>query len=338
MKAVQANFLSFLQGTKQFVIPIYQRNYSWTLKQCEQLWNDITRTALSPEIPGHFIGSIVYIESGVYQVSSVPQLLVIDGQQRLTTLSLLLTALSKAVGKDDLEGDITPIKIKNYYIFNDLEQHDLRYKIILTENDKETFVSIIEGRELPTLFSHHIVENYKFFEEQIRDTQINLIRIFQGIQKLFIVDISLDRNYDNPQLIFESLNSTGLDLSQADLIRNYILMSLEPKEQARIYNEYWRPMEKSFEQVDYTEYFDRFMRDYLTMETDQIPNISEIYSKFKSYMASYKDGAIDRVVEKIRYYSKLYTKLIYGREENSEIRQAINDIRELKVDVSYPFL
>ena len=88
LKAVQANFLSFLQGTKQFVIPIYQRNYSWTLKQCEQLWNDITRTALSPEIPGHFIGSIVYIESGVYQVSSVPQLLVIDGQQRLTTLSL----------------------------------------------------------------------------------------------------------------------------------------------------------------------------------------------------------------------------------------------------------
>ena len=113
-------------------------------------------------------------------------------------------------------------------------------------------------------------------------------------------------------------------------------MGLEPKEQARIYNEYWRPMEKSFEQVDYTEYFDRFMRDFLTIETGQIPNIGDIYSKFKSYMTSYKDGAIHRIVEKIRYYSRLYTKLIYGREENPEIGHGINDIRELKVDVSYP--
>jgi uncharacterized protein with ParB-like and HNH nuclease domain len=120
-----------------------------------------------------------------------------------------------------------------YYLLNSEEKYDLRYKILLTRSDKETFFNIIEHRELPTLFSHHVVENYEFFEEQIQNTQINLTKLYQGIQKLFIVDISLDRNYDNPQLIFESLNSTGLDLSQSDLIRNYILMGLEPKEQER---------------------------------------------------------------------------------------------------------
>jgi uncharacterized protein with ParB-like and HNH nuclease domain len=204
------------------------------------------------------------LNSGLYQVTSVPQLLVIDGQQRLTTLSLLLVALSKALRDANIEGDISQRKINNYYIFNSEEQQDLRFKIVLTRNDKETFFSIIEGREYPALFSYHMVENYKFFEEKIRDiNQITLNELYQGILKLIIVDISLDRNYDNPQLIFESLNSTGLDLSQADLIRNYMLMGLEQKEQDRIYNTYWHPMERSFEQDDYTEYFDRFMRDFL---------------------------------------------------------------------------
>jgi uncharacterized protein with ParB-like and HNH nuclease domain len=339
LKAVQTNFLEFLRGTKQFIIPIYQRNYSWTIRQCHQLWDDIVRSALDPKIPGHFIGSIVYIESGLYQVSSVPQLLLIDGQQRITTLSLLLAALSKVLANGNIEGDMTQRKINNYYLFNSEEGHDLRYKILLTRNDKETFFNIIEDRELPALFSHHIVENYKFFEEQIRNNkQIDLTKLYQGIRKLFVVDISLDRNYDNPQLIFESLNSTGLDLSQADLIRNYILMGLEPKEQEKLYNDYWHPMENSFEQVDYAVYFDRFMRDFLTIETGQIPNIGEIYSEFKSYVNSNNDTLIIEIIKKVHYYSKLYVKLIYGREDDQDIRNAINDIRDLKVEVSYPFL
>jgi uncharacterized protein with ParB-like and HNH nuclease domain/predicted transport protein len=295
--------------------------------------------ALDPKIPGHFIGSIVYIESGLYQVSSVPQLLLIDGQQRITTLSLLLAALSKVLADGIIENDMTQRKINNYYLFNSEEGHDLRYKALLTRNDKETFFKLIEDRELPALFSHHILENYKFFEEQIRNNkQIDLTKLYQGIRKLFIVDISLDRNYDNPQLIFESLNSTGLDLSQADLIRNYILMGLEPKEQEKIYNDYWHPMENSFEQVDYAVYFDRFMRDFLTIETGQIPNIGEIYSEFKSYVNRNNDTSIIEIIKKVHYYSKLYVKLIYGREDNQDIRNAINDIRDLKVEVSYPFL
>ena len=140
-----------------------------------------------------------------------------------------MATLSKALKEANIEGDITPRKINNYYLFNIEEEHDLRYKIRLKERDKGTFLSLIDNREYPTLFSEHIVENYKFFEEQIRNTRINLMKLCQGISKLFMIDISLDRNYDNPQLIFESLNSTGLDLSQADLIQNYLLMRLDPQ-------------------------------------------------------------------------------------------------------------
>ena len=303
------------------------------------------RIALDSESHGHFIGSIVYIESGIYQISdSVHKLLLIDGQQRLTTLSLLLTALSNALKKSEREADISEAdisseKIINYYLFNNLEKHDLRYKILLNRNDKETFLSIIEGsNEYPAVFSHHMVDNYKFFEEKIQNNdRINLNEIYLGIHKLILVDISLDRNYDYPQLIFESLNSTGLDLSQADLIRNYMLMGLDPVEQEKIYSLYWHPMERSFEQDDYAEYFDRFMRDFLTIKTGQIPNKGEIYSNFKLYVTSTKES-IDKIVENIRYYSKIYVNLIYDREDDKEIRSAIKDIRDLNVEVSYPFL
>ena len=345
LKAATMNFLEFLKVPKQFIIPIYQRNYSWTIKQCEQLWNDIKRIALDSESHGHFIGSIVYIESGIYQISdSVHKLLLIDGQQRLTTVSLLLTALSNALKKSEREADISEAdisseKIINYYLFNNLEKHDLRYKILLNRNDKETFLSIIEGsNEYPAVFSHHMVDNYKFFEEKFQNNdQINLNEIYLGIHKLILVDISLDRNYDDPQLIFESLNSTGLDLSQADLIRNYMLMGLGPVEQEKIYSLYWHPLERSFEQDDYAEYFDRFMRDFLTIKTGQIPNKGEIYSNFKLYVTSRKES-IDKIVENIRYYSKIYVNLIYDREDDKEIRSAIKDIRDLNVEVSYPFL
>ena len=143
MKAVETNVLKFLQGTKQFVIPIYQRNYDWNIKQCKQLWNDIERAASDPTIQWHFIGSIVYIESGLYQISSVPQLLVINGQQRLTTLSLLLASLSKALERANIEDEITQLKINNYYLFNSREKLELHYKIRLRERDKETFLSIL---------------------------------------------------------------------------------------------------------------------------------------------------------------------------------------------------
>jgi len=337
MKATETPLVKFLQGTRQFIIPIYQRTYSWTEKQCEQLWDDIVQVAKNKEIPAHFIGSIVYIEKGLYQVSDVPQLLVIDGQQRLTTLSLLLAAFGKALEEKEEEDEITTKKINNYFLFNNEESGEKRYKLILTQSDKDTLINLLEGRDTPEKYSKNIINNFKYFQNQISKSGIDLGLLYQGICKLIIVDISLDSNHDNPQLIFESLNSTGLELSQADLIRNYVLMGLEREKQEEIYKNFWYPIEEGFGHSEGTEYFDRFMRDYLTIKSGQIPNIRDVYSSFKEYFAS-ANQSVEELISDIHYFSKFFTKLIFEKEEDIQLNQIIHDINTLKVDVAYPFL
>ncbi|MEK5419511.1 DUF262 and DUF1524 domain-containing protein [Paenibacillus sp. FSL L8-0708] len=338
MKAVETNLLKFLQGTKQFIIPIYQRKYSWTISQCRQLWNDILRAAEDEKIKGHFVGSIVYIERGLYQISSVPQLLVIDGQQRMTTLTLFLLALGKAIEESDQPCDITRRKIMNYYLVNNDEEGDQYHKLILTKSDKDTLISLTSKKSLPEEFSQRVYENYNFFIDSIKKSEIDLNKLFQGIAKLIVVDISLDRDHDNPQLIFESLNSTGLDLSQADLIRNFVLMRLEPKEQAELYTEYWYPMERSFGNLNDSNLFDRFMRDYLTVKMGKIPNIQDVYTVFKDYVYQQSEQTVNEIVEDIYRFSKYFVKLAFQIEKDKNINQVLVDINALKVDVSYPFL
>ncbi len=338
MIATQANLLKFSQGPKQFIIPIYQRTYSWTKKECTQLWNDLVRVAGDKEIPAHFIGSIVYIESGIYQAAGVPQLLVIDGQQRLTTISLLLYVLGEAIENAGQKTGITRRKINNRFLFNSDEDGELRYKLILTRQDKDTFIHLIDKPTSLDSGSQRIIENYRFFQKKIRESKLSPVELYTGLTKFVIVDVSLDRNYDNPQLIFESLNSTGLDLSQADLIRNFILMGLEPKEQETLYTNYWLPMEESFGQAHYTRLFDRFMRDYLTIKNDgTIPNLKAVYAEFKSYVYSQEDGNIADVVADIHRYSAYFVNLAFARTDDPNIRQVLQDINILKVDVAYPF-
>lgn len=330
--------MNFLKGPKQFIIPIYQRTYSWTLKECGQLWDDIIKTGGNDKVEGHFVGSVVYIERGLYQISSIPQLLVIDGQQRLTTISLLLAAFGRAL-EGSLESlDTTRKKIDNYFLLNSEEENDLRYKLLLTQSDKDTLIRLIEGKELTDQKSGRIVENNQFFEDKIKNSGVSLETLYKGIAKLIIVDISLDRDHDNPQLIFESLNSTGLELSQADLIRNYILMGLEPKEQSELYEDYWYEMEKSFGQSAYKTHFDRFMRDYLTLKMNRIPRLDEVYHEFKQYVHSQQAATIQDIVADIYLFSKYFVSIALEKEPDRELREAICDINALKVDVAYPLL
>ncbi|WP_319422289.1 DUF262 and DUF1524 domain-containing protein [Pleurocapsa sp. FMAR1] len=340
MKATETNLLEFLREPKQFVIPIYQRTYSWTLQQCQQLWNDIIKVAQEQTISGHFLGSVVYIEHGLYQVTSLPKLLVIDGQQRLTTISLLLKALAHVVENSEDKAKVKSQRINNYFLLNQEEDKEDRYKLLLTKSDKETFVKLIEDQELPEQVSRRIKDNFDFFVNQINKNHINLDSLYSGISRLFIVDISLDRERDNPQLIFESLNSTGLELSQADLIRNYILMDLESKEQAYIYNNYWYPMEQNFGQIGYAEQFDKFIRYYLTIKSKAgaIPNIRDVYNGFKSYVQKNLDLSIEEIIKDIYCYSKYFVSIAFEKENNQKLKKIIEDINYLKVDVAYPFL
>jgi len=267
MKATEAKLLDFLKKSPQFVIPIYQRTYSWTQQECRQLWDDILRTGNNSAISAHFLGSIVYIEKGLYQVMAQPPLLVIDGQQRLTSVMLVLEALARHIGDTEPVDGFSAKKLRSYYLLNTFEEGERGFKLILTQTDKASLLALMQQKPLPTPESQRIAGNFAFFEERVKSLDGDLIALCKGLAKLVIVDIALNRDQDNPQLIFESMNSTGRELSQADLIRNYVLMGLEPAHQTKIYEDHWRPMEVAFPQEAYGSHFDGFMRHYLTFKT-----------------------------------------------------------------------
>ena len=335
MKASSANLLSVIKGPKQFVIPIYQRTYSWQIAQCEKLLKDIIRISKDPSVPGHFIGSIVYFQEGIHTVSDVPELLVIDGQQRLTTVSILIAAMAEFIKDNDVEIETSFTKLQNYYLLNAEEEGNLRYKLLLTRRDKETLIDLIKGVPFRENHSQRVIENFNYFKDKINKE--NAVDIYNGIQRLFIVDVALEKDKDNPQLIFESLNSTGLDLSHADLIRNYILMGQEVNLQNELYERFWYPMEQSYGN-DYSAYFDWFMRDYLSVKTGSIPKIGMVYESFKNYVQG--DSApesITEVVEDIYKFSNHYVNIVLHKENDTDIRGAFKSISKLKVDVSYPY-
>jgi len=345
VKATATRLLDFLRKSPQFVIPIYQRTYSWTEKECRQLWDDIVRTGENEKVTAHFIGSIVYVEKGLYQVSTQSPLLVIDGQQRLATVALLINALAKSLElldenrREPVEG-FSPRKLQNYYLMNPEESGEQRFKLILSQTDKTTLISILDGRELPNDVSLRVVENYRLFQSWIAASNGDFVAVCNGLAKLVVVDIALDRDQDNPQLIFESMNSTGRELTQADLIRNFILMGLEPDLQTNLYEKYWRPMEVDFGQEAYGTQFDGFMRYYLTVKTGNLPNVHDVYDAFKGYARAPEvaDSGVEALVADIRAYARYFCAMALGAEQDPSLKMAFHDLRELKADVTYPLL
>ena len=344
MKATEAKLLDFLKKSPQFVIPIYQRSYCWTEKECKQLWDDIIRTGSDDNISVHFVGSIVYIEKDDGTVTTWEPLLVIDGQQRLTTVTLLLTALANVKGESNLIDGFSPEMVRGYYLHNSLEKGEKQFKLILSQTDKTSLIAIVNNQEQPSDFSYRITENFKLFENLIANQKGDLSSLCKGLAKLLMVDVKLKRGEDNPQLIFESMNSLGKELSEADLIRNYILMGLDPEFQTRLYEQFWRPIELDFGQEAYGEYFDAFMRHYLTVKTGEIPNINAVYDTFKEYSRLSRTKAVDdkshieELIHDIRDYAKYYCAMVLGAENDHDLKLAFHDLRELKVDVAYPFL
>lgn len=339
MKAKEARLLEFLKNTPQFVIPIYQRTYSWKEKECQQLWDDVLRSGYNDNIKAHFIGSVVYVNKGLYSVSDQTPLLLIDGQQRITTITLLIAALTEVIGDQEPIEDFSRAKLKGYYLTNPLESGEKFHKLILSQTDDKSLKAIIHGNQQPDDKSIRVVENYEFFKSKL-EKQGDLKPICKGLAKLMVVDISLDREQDNPQLIFESMNSTGKELSQADLIRNYILMGLEPTHQTHLYEQYWRPMELAFGQQAYSDYFDSFMRHYLTVKTREIPKIGEVYEMFKEYsmQPAVVNKGFEELVKDIKNHAMYFCNFVLGKEKDEELKLAFKDLRELKVDVAYPLL
>ena len=335
MDARDTDLLTFLEGTKQFQVPIYQRRYSWEKDECKQLWDDVLHVGGDEDIPSHFLGSMVSMRREDRH-STVRQWVVIDGQQRLTTISLLLAALGRAIEERKVEIGIDRRRIENYYLFNTDEDNELRYKQLLTQYDRNTLIQLLEGKDLSANSSLRLRDNYRFFEIELKG--VDLKTVYEGIQKLMIVDIRLKYGHDIPQQIFDSLNSTGRDLTQSDRIRNYVLMEQEPDFQNMLYKTYWDPIERRFKDED-AKRFDFFIRDYLTLKKRQIPNKGKVYESFKTYVADKRHPeALKEAIAEIDRYSEHYVRIAFRKEEDLEIQDCLKDIHALNVEVVYPFL
>lgn len=250
MKANEAPFLDLLGIAKmQFVIPVYQRVYSWSEKECEVLWNDIIRAGKTGN--PHFVGSVLYIPESDSTMTGIKKMLLIDGQQRMTTLSLIISALVECLEEDANRASfLTDIKVSSLrksYLFNDDDYvGDACYKLILSADDKATLFAIAGDGAMPDDRSNLIVGNYEFFKGRIRAKNFDPKTLWAGLNNIQIIDTKLDAAIDNAQVIFESMNSKGKPLTPIDLIRNYILMSLPSTQQAKLYDHYWRPIELLF--------------------------------------------------------------------------------------------
>lgn len=346
LQAGETTLNKLLNTSRQFIVPIFQRNYSWQKSQYEQLWFDILRASKFKEKQNHFIGSIVYIDMGT-PAGRPQQLLLIDGQQRLTTISILLCAIKDYVQKFNLETKLINLaKIKNQFLYNSDEIDEDRYKLLLNVQDKETYIKLIDN----TIFTvnkpaTNIIKCYEFFYERIEDfikQHGQIDEFYAGIFKLSLVSISLDKDSDNPQMIFESMNSTGKDLSQTDLLRNYLLMDLTPEKQIRLYKTYWKPMEELFGEDIYKNdlnKFDYFIRDFLTLKSDTgyICKINNVYENFKRY---YLDNNCEKfaVLKDLFTYAKYYACIDLLQENDDELKLYWQEFKKLDSHVVYPFL
>ena len=334
MHAINRPFPSIINGATQFVVPVFQRDYGWTEEHCDQLWQDILHIAQEPTERGHFIGSLVYV-SLTDSAAGFTRWLLIDGQQRLTSLTLLMIALRDHIAATNWTGsDDAPTKerIDAYFLKNVQEKGSRKHKLILRRKDHESLIALLERSGRPENPSARIIDNYDMFRERLEHTDPE--SVYRGISRLIIVDVTLDRGKDDPQLVFESLNSTGLNLSQSDLIRNFILMRQTEDEQDRLYNLYWSRVEKFFK--DSPNSLDAFIRDFLALKTRarKQERSDQIYSAFRRQFAeiSRNQEHLESLLSELTRRAGYYAAFSVGTKAHDHLSTPLGRLRSL-VDV-----
>lgn len=328
MKGSECRLIEYMEGSKKrFIIPVYQRNYDWKTENCKQLYDDLVKV-IKNKRRSHFFGSLV----SVYEPSGRnTEFLVIDGQQRLTTVSLLLLAMYNLIKS----GIITPKdayldkQIYEDFLVDKYQPEETRIKLKPVKNDQKAFGKLFnDARE--HIRESNLTTNYNYFYERIQKQEISIDELFDAICRLEIINITLN-NEDNPQLIFESLNSTGLDLSEGDKIRNFILMGLPSKEQDEYYDKYWNRIEEC------TKYdVSSFVRDYLSIKQLAIPSQKKIYISFKDYVDQ-KSIETEKLLKDLLAYAKRYEILLCGGTENKALDACIYRLNRLETTVTRPF-
>ena len=332
MQAINRPFNQLINGSTQFFIPVFQRDFTWGEDQCRQFWQDIGRSSSNANSPsGHFLGSFVYVDSSDTS-AGFTRWMVIDGQQRLTTLTILLVALRDVLVHLGTSGDPNnpkPEAIDGLFLKNLYETGDRQRKLILRRTDDETLECLIEGRDLPTSPSERIVKAYELFIQLLEEASLDLV--YKGIMGLVVADVRLDLHSDNPQLVFESLNSTGVDLSQADHIRNFVLMSLAESEQNRMYEQYWRKIEVLFREAGPA--LDNFFRDFIALRTGATTQArnDQIYQTFKNWFSALESGSqdIELILGELLQAAQYYAAFRLGRNIDGKLADALVHTRRL---------
>ena len=327
MKGDAQPLIKFFDGSdKRFIIPLYQRNYDWKEDNCEQLFQDLIKLNNSDR-KSHFFGSIVSsIQSGT------EDRYIIDGQQRITTVSLMLIAMVNAKKEGLIEADDAKLveKIFKRYLVDEYQEDERKVKLKPIKKDMQAFDALLYKPKDQYIKESNVTRNYDFFFDKIINCGLTLDELFETIKKLEVINIRLDED-DDPQLIFESLNSTGLDLSEADKIRNYLLMSLAPSEQDNLYSRFWNPIE------EFTKYDpSSFVRDYLTMKQGKIGRIDRIYFIFKEYA---ENTGVSRaaLLEDMHHYARIYSQIDNAQVGTDKLNRKLNQLRTLDSTIAYPY-
>ena len=329
MKGTASHLLEFLEGArKRFIIPVYQRNYDWKRENCKQLFDDLV-SVIKEGKSTHFFGSIVSY------AHSRDEVVLIDGQQRITTISLILIAMINAMKKGVCVPEDSRLAeiLEDTYIVDKYRREERKVRLKPFRDDCTAFDRLIYNEEGEYIQDSKVTINYKYFYDRIvQQQELTLDDLYKAIDSLEIIDIELEPQHgDNPQLIFESLNSTGLDLTEADKIRNFVLMNLAPNIQEQFYDKYWNKIEKCSGNE-----LDGFVRNYLTIKQGVIPNQKKIYFAFKEYTKRYDD--IEEVLKEMLIYANTYRDIKEYQVGDKDTNEIAKRLDLLDMTVAYPFL
>lgn len=327
MKGFEMKLVAYMQGSdKRFIIPVYQRNYEWKIENCKQLYNDLIKV-IRNERSSHFFGSVVSVNND----GGFNEYLVIDGQQRVTTISLLFLAMYHLLQKGVASSEKKYLAGKIYkdYLVDEYAEGDARIKLKPVKNDREAFNRLFD-EDAELVANSNLTINYQYFYERIQKEELSVDELFDAITRLEIINISLNQE-DNPQLIFESLNSTGLALNEGDKIRNFILMGLPSKQQNEFYEKYWSKIEAC---TDHD--VSSFVRDYLSVKQLAISSINKVYFTFKAYVEESKLDT-ESLLREMYSYAKWYEILLKGKTKNESLNACIYRINRLETTVTRPF-
>ncbi len=328
MKASETKLQRIIEGQNQFVVPLYQRPYSWEAKQWSVLWADLDELCQEENPRTHFIGSIV-----TYPTQSVPEgvtkYLLIDGQQRMTTVFLLLAAIRDRA--KELRLELLAPEIEQTLLRNMFKQGNETYKLLPTQADRNAFLRIMSGQSAEDGL---IVSAYRFFAKNMRASDEAFLEKLKRtiVNHLIVVSIVLERD-DNPHLIFESLNAKGLPLSQADLIRNYFFMRIHINEQDRLYDEYWKPMQQWL-----GDNLTECVRHFLMKDGANVKQ-GEVYFNLKDRAEQKSPTEVLAYLAEVAEYAGYYAKLLHPDDElNVNLREGMKRLNRIEVTVAYPFL